>query len=93
MDLNSLAENYRRDCRSSRRVLNGVAGGMAELNTIFAAAYGALDSAMDDIPGTSISQEELQALYGQTIPANNGLGSIKQRIIPQRWPRKALMTM
>ena len=72
MDLSSLAE-LPAGLSQLAQGLNGVAGGMAELNTNFTAAYAALDSVMEDIPNASISQEELQALYGQTDPSQHDL--------------------
>ncbi len=72
MDLSSLAE-LPAGLSQLAQGLNGVTGGMDELNTNFAAAYNALDNAIDDIPSSSISQEELQALYGQTDPSQYGL--------------------
>ena len=53
--------------------LNGISGGLTELNTNFQTAYGALDSAMQGIPASSISQDELQALYAQTNPSEYAL--------------------
>ena len=72
MDLSSLSE-LPEGLSQLAQGLDGVAGGMTELNTNFAAAYAALDNAMEDIPDASISQDELQSLYGQTDPSQHAL--------------------
>lgn len=72
MDLSSLAE-LPTGLSQLAQGLDGVSGGMTTLNTNFAAAYAALDDAIDGIPGSSISQEELQALYGQIDSSQYGL--------------------
>jgi putative membrane protein len=72
MDLSSLAE-LPAGLSQLAQGLDGVAGGMAELHANFTTAYAALDNAMGDIPNASISQEQLQALYGQTDPSQYGL--------------------
>lgn len=61
-DLSALAE-VPAALTSLSGALKEVAGGMGELRTGFTAAYGALDSAMDAIPGGQITQEQIAALY------------------------------
>lgn len=53
--------------------LNGISGGLIELETGFSTAYTALDSAIQDIPDTTITEEEIEALYAHTDPSQYDL--------------------
>ena len=54
--------------------LNGISGGLIELKNGFTPAYAALDQAIQGIPDTRISEDQIMALYAaQTDPSQYGL--------------------
>lgn len=53
--------------------LTEISGGLMELKNGFSAAYSALDSAIAGIPDTTVTQEQIFALYSSTDPSQHGL--------------------
>lgn len=53
--------------------LEGISGGLIELKNGFTLAYSALDGAIQGIPNTTISQEQITQLYAQTDPSQHAL--------------------
>ncbi len=53
--------------------LKGISGGLTELKDAFVPAYAALDAAMQDIPDTSVTPEQITELYTQTDPSQHDL--------------------
>jgi len=50
--------------------LSGVSGGLTQLKEGFAPAYAALDSAIQGIPEPTVTEEQIQALYGTVMAAD-----------------------
>lgn len=53
--------------------LSGISGGLTQMKEDYASAYASLAAAIDDIPDTTVSQEQLDALYAATDESQHGV--------------------
>ena len=72
MDLSDLAK-LPQGLKQMSQGLKDISTGLADLKNGFVPAYSALDSAIQGIPDTEISQEQITALYGQTDLSQHAL--------------------
>jgi len=52
--------------------LEGISGGLTDLKNGFVPAYAALDTAIQGIPAGTVTQEQIQTMYGQVDPGLQG---------------------
>ncbi len=53
--------------------LSGISSGLKQMEEDYAAAYASLATAIDDIPDTTVSQEQMDALYAATDESLHGV--------------------